>query len=1055
MTKWTSLHSAAMDGDVDKVRKLLEQGRYDVNCVTSDGTTLLHIAAVWGRLGVVRVLVSEFKANVNARTKYGVTPFSSANVAVALALINEFDCDTFGGTSFIHPACRSGSLNLVRALVGKHGIGILNHCDSNGDTPLHKAARWGRKEVAMMLINEYHCDTSVKGHKGRSLLHSACAGGDVSLVQTLILEHNGDITARDDEDNTPLHMAARKEVAMMLINEYHCDTAVKGHKGRSLLHSACEGGDVSLVRTFILEHKGDITARDDEDNTPLHVAAEHNREKVLLALVSEFDPACSASKNRSAIKHFSSLWMVNSDGDTPLHICSREGHVGCVQTLLKFNPPVMIRNSSGQTPRNVAHSRVAECFEEYVRENKDNIYSQYEVILTRAIKKYSLAERITRVFVIGNRRAGKSSLIEALKREGFFSSLKRVSESSVPPHTAGIVPSIHTSKHYGRVLFYDFAGDAEYYSSHAAILENLASSTKGDNIFIIVVNLRDDMAKIRTIFQYWVSFVEYQQFSGHKPYLIAVGSHLDLLTEEVAKNRGDEFCTFCESIKVGAVHVSGHFMLDCCKPRSKHIADIQDLMVQLTKNSPCFKLSFPASMLLGLLEKDFSHVPICSIQQLLAHIEETGIQLPTEAQALLPVLSELHDLGLLFIVNSSNVENMSIVLNVSQLTNIVHKSLFSEEAKPALKEIYDKEGLTRSFSAGVIPQKILAKILPRNIAMECLVQLQYCQEIGHSDVHAFPSLKASDFADQSFLFFPALCSADKSEVEWVTPTDLSYGIGWLARCTDLCDFFPQRFLHVLLLRLVFRFTLSAHSPPDQVSRDSPDHSFLQHRCTMWKTGVHWLMEEGVECMVELVNANKEVVVLTKSIDATVPEENCTAVFNDIIICVMETKADCCRSARLEFFLLDSTSTNYLDVDNLFAMSDVERVLLNSEKACVLSKSGKGTMKRSKLLCLLKFTLWHELFPIDFISVLGYIKEVFSELYDLGLHLGLPRDILDAVEADLRVDAKRSRRELVKGWMSSSPDPPCWWHLVEALHAAARGELASRISKNFSKFIIRF
>ena len=55
----------------------------------------------------------------------------------------------------------------------------------------------------------------------------------------------------------------------------------------------------------------------------------------------------------------------------------------------------------------------------------------------------------------------------------------RVSESVVPPHTAGIVPSIHVNKQYGRVLFYDFAGDPEYYSSHAAILEKLTSSQIG------------------------------------------------------------------------------------------------------------------------------------------------------------------------------------------------------------------------------------------------------------------------------------------------------------------------------------------------------------------------------------------------------------------------------------------------------------------------------------------------------------------------------------------------------------------------------------------------
>ena len=159
----------------------------------------------------------------------------------------------------------------------------------------------------------------------------------------------------------------------------------------------------------------------------------------------------------------------------------------------------MIRNNSGRTPKDLEQTfaRKGTVIGSYMKENKDKIYSQYEVVQMYAKKKYSLPEPITRAFVIGNPGAGKSSLVEALKREGFVDWFKRVSESSVPPHTAGIVPSIHTSKHYGRVLFYDFAGDAEYYSSHAAILENLASSRKGDNVFILVIDMREEMAEIQ------------------------------------------------------------------------------------------------------------------------------------------------------------------------------------------------------------------------------------------------------------------------------------------------------------------------------------------------------------------------------------------------------------------------------------------------------------------------------------------------------------------------------------------------------------------------------
>ena len=603
-------------------------------------------------------------------------------------------------------------------------------------------------------------------------------------------------------------------------------------------------------------------------------------------------------------------------------------------------------------------------------------------------------------------------------------------------------------------MFYNFAGDAEYYSSHAAILENLASSRKGDNVFLLVIDMREEMTEIKKCFLYWLSFIQHQQFQGQKPCLIVVGSHLDLLTQDVAKARGKEFQVLYDSVDTEAVQMSALFMLDCCKPRSKQIGEIHSLMSKLTKDSPRFKLSLQASILLGLLEKDFKNVTACSVQALLSHIKATGIQGIGESQSLDSTLLELHDLGLLFLIDSSNRESSSVVLNISQLTNIVHKSLFSEEA--VVKTSFEKQGLSFSFSAGIVPLNILAKILPENITKECLAQLQYCQEISHAEARVFSSLKVSDSTDQSFLFFPALCSADKSEVEWVTPPDLSYGIGWLARCTDPCDYLSPRFHHVLILRLVFKFTLSAHPPADQGLSVSPDLSHFQHRCTVWKTGVHWLMKEGVECMVELVGVNKEVVVLTRSTKDRA--ENCAAVFNDIVSCVMEGKAEFCHSVRLEFSLLDSTSeADYLNADNLFAMRDVEEVLMSADSSAelevIVSASGKRQMERSKLLCLRSFTLWYSLFPMDFKSVLHYIKDVVKELYMLGLYLGIPKGILDAIEVENRNDVSRIRREVVKGWMSSSPDPPCWWHLVNGLHAARWSALAEEIATEFGKFSI--
>ena len=745
--------------------------------------------------------------------------------------------------------------------------------------------------------------------------------------------------------------------------------------------------------------------------------------------------------------------LVDDDGNTPLHTaCLNYSRKPILTALLKYNPPLLVRNKDGKTPLDVAPSWLLSILDQYMNENSDKIYADYQNIQTLAKKKYSSAEPITRIFVIGNPGAGKSSLVETLKREGFYKSLWKVSESSVPLLTAGIVPSIHTSKHYGRSLFYDFAGDPEYYSSHAAILENLVSSKNGDNIFIIVVNLREESIKIREILYYWLLFIQHQNF-GKEPLLIIVGSHSDKVATEKVGDKKIELKKFCDKIQPEHgvyLHKVAHFILDC--RNSKHLGDIQKLIASFTKDSPRHTLSLVASTLLGLLEKDFSNEPAFSVAQLQSHIEVTHIALPRETQSLHSLLLELHDIGLLFIVNDSNKEHFHVVFNISKLTNGVHRLLFSAEAKLRLREsCVESEGSNSSFNIGIIPRNVLEAILPENIPKECLVQLQYCQLISHKDVGAFPSLTLSNSTDQSFLFFPALCSANKNEVSWVTPPDLSYSIGWLARCTDPCDYFPPRFLHVLLLRLVFRFTLSVPAQ-NQASGSSPDHSHFQRRCTMWKTGVHWLMEEGVECMVELVNGNKCLVITTSCIKDRA--QNCSIIFNRISSCVMETKAEFCHSIKPQFFLLDCKGheDSYLSEDNLFAMSDIESILACPEnnKEVIISMSGKKQIEISKFHGLRIFTHWHSLFPIDFYSVLHLLKDVVRDLYIFGLHLNIPQGVVKAIEEDFPANTDRRRREIVTKWMSSTQNPPCWWRLVQALERIDQKVLARNIQKEHSK-----
>ena len=1064
------------------VHALLSDSQCLVDAKGLDGYTALQYSCKYGHVDIVRTLVNH-KANVNAKTDSGDTPLTLAagrgRDNVVHALLSDCRCqvDAKGqyGYTALHCSCIFyGHVDIVRTLV-KNKANVNARTDS-GDTPLTLAVKNNLDNVVDFLLSDSQCVVDAKGQDGYTALHYSCRYGHVDRVRTLV-NHKANVNARTDSGDTPLTLAAmnKHNNVVHALSDYNCEVLARDKNAyTALLHLSCERGYVGIVRTLVTEHKADIDAKTNSGDTPLHVAARYGQLQVTIALINEFNcdinvkgqlgrsllhSACAYSKSDDSIieyvcRYLSPL-LVDDDGNTPLHTAclNYSRNYKILTTLLKYNSPLLVRNKYGETPLDLARPWATDILDKYMIENKDKIFADYSNIQTLAKKKYSSAEPITRIFVIGNPGAGKSSLVETLKREGFFESFRRVSESSVPLHTAGIVPSIHTSKHYGRSMFYDFAGDPEYYSSHAAILENLVSSKKGDNIFIIVVNLREESIKIREILYYWLLFIQHQNL-GKEPFLIIIGSHSDKVATEKVGDKRTELKKFCDKIQPEHgvyLHKVTHFILDCRNPKHQHLGDIQKFIASFTKDSPRHTLSLYASTLLGLLEKDFSNEPAFSVAQLQSHIEVTHIALPRETQSLHSLLLELHDIGLLFIVNDSNKEHFHVVFNISKLTNEVHRLLFSAEAKLILREsCIESEGSNSSFNIGIIPRNVLEAILPENIPKDCLVQLQYCQLISHKDVGAFPSLTPSDSTDQSFLFFPALCSVDKSEVSWVTPPDLSYSIGWLARCTDPCDYFPPRFLHVLLLRVVFRFTLSVPAQ-NQSSGASPDCCHFQHRCTMWKTGVHWLMKEGVECMVELVNCNKRLVVITKSEEDTA--ENCISVFNRVIGCVMEAKAEFCHSIKPQFFLLDCTDEvdDYLSEDHQFAMSEVEEALTHSEgNNWIPSVSGKAKINRSKLLYMRMFTHWGNLFPIDFNSILDSLANIVRDLYHLGRHLGISHGILDGIDVDFPTDTSRRRRELVRGWMNSTQDPPCWCHLVRALERIDERVLAKNIQEEHSK-----
>ncbi|KAM4676209.1 ankyrin repeat domain-containing protein 39 isoform 1-T2 [Discoglossus pictus] len=127
--------SAALDGDLNRVRSLIQKGT-DPNLPDNFGYTALHYSSRHGHLPVCHLLL-ESGADSNAQTRGGSTP--------------------------LHRAAYCGHVQVGEMLL-EHGANPAR-TDSDGRTALHKAAEGGHLEMCNLLLK--HCDRLHEMQDGR------------------------------------------------------------------------------------------------------------------------------------------------------------------------------------------------------------------------------------------------------------------------------------------------------------------------------------------------------------------------------------------------------------------------------------------------------------------------------------------------------------------------------------------------------------------------------------------------------------------------------------------------------------------------------------------------------------------------------------------------------------------------------------------------------------------------------------------------------------------------------------------------------------------------
>ncbi|MBN3319285.1 TNKS1 protein, partial [Atractosteus spatula] len=302
------LFEACRNGDVSRVKRLVDSGNVNAKDMAGRKSTPLHFAAGFGRKDVVEHLL-QTGANVHARDDGGLIP--------------------------LHNACSFGHAEVVSLLLCQGAD--PNARDNWNYTPLHEAAIKGKIDVCIVLL-QHGADPNIRNTDGKSALDLAdpsakavltgkygvlsFGSGNEEKLMALLTPLNVNCHASDGRKtplatqckrgtastsqkmlSTPLHLAAgynRVRIVQLLL-QHGADVHAKDKGGLVPLHNACSYGHYEVTE-LLLKHGACVNAMDLWQFTPLHEAASKNRVEVCSLLLSHgADPTLVNCHGKSAV----------------------------------------------------------------------------------------------------------------------------------------------------------------------------------------------------------------------------------------------------------------------------------------------------------------------------------------------------------------------------------------------------------------------------------------------------------------------------------------------------------------------------------------------------------------------------------------------------------------------------------------------------------------------------------------------------------------------------------------------------------------------------------
>uniref|UniRef100_A0AAQ4NNV2 Poly [ADP-ribose] polymerase n=1 Tax=Gasterosteus aculeatus aculeatus TaxID=481459 RepID=A0AAQ4NNV2_GASAC len=359
------LFEACRNGDVSRVKRLVDSTGANVHARDDGGLIPLHNACSFGHAEVVSLLLCQ-GADPNARDNWNYTPLHEAAIKGKIDATMQILLLQHGADPNIRNTDGKSALDLAdpsakAVLTGQYLSASKCNCPDGlhpllQSTPLHLAAGYNRVRIVQLLL-QHGADVHAKDKGGLVPLHNACSYGHFEVTE-LLLKHGACVNAMDLWQFTPLHEAASKnrvEVCSLLLSHGADPTLLNCHsksavdmaptpelkerltyefKGHSLLQAAREADMAKVKKTLALEIIGFKHPQTNETALHCAVASPHPKRKQVTELL---------------LRKGANINEKNKDFMTPLHVAAERAHNDILEVLQKHGAKVNAVDTLGQT----------------------------------------------------------------------------------------------------------------------------------------------------------------------------------------------------------------------------------------------------------------------------------------------------------------------------------------------------------------------------------------------------------------------------------------------------------------------------------------------------------------------------------------------------------------------------------------------------------------------------------------------------------------------------------------------------------------------------------